>query len=337
MPDHLPVGKLRPQLLSDLLATLPADASVLVGPGIGRDVAVLDLGGPTLLLAKSDPITFATDEIGFYAVTVNANDIATAGGTPRHFLATILLPESKTDTGLVTSIVTQLAQTCAKDRISLVGGHTEITAGLGRPIIAGTMIGEVPREGLITNAGVQIGDVILLTKALAIEGTSVIAREMRTSLLASGFEPSWLDACAHMLHSPGISVVPDARAILSAIRPHAMHDPTEGGLATALWEMAAAANVGIEVQAEAIPILPQTSVLCHHFALNPLGLLASGSLLASVAPEDAKAAIAACRSSGIPCVQIARVVQQNRGVTMVRRGRRIALPRFDQDELTKIL
>jgi hydrogenase maturation factor len=337
MSDPLPVGKLRPEFLAQLLATLPSDASVIVGPGIGRDVAVLDLGGPSLILAKSDPITFATDEIGFYAVAVNANDIVTAGGVPRHFLATLLLPEARTDARLVSSILTQLAQACATHGICLVGGHTEVTAGLDRPIVAGMMLGDVPRDALITNAGAQVGDAILLTKAVAVEGTSVIAREMRPSLLGAGFDPAWIDRCARMLHDPGISVVPDARAILSAVRPHAMHDPTEGGLATALWEMAVAAGVCIELDAHAIPILPETSALCQQLGLDPLGLLASGSLLAAVAPYDVPDAIAACHSRGIPCVQIARIVPGEPAVIMVQAGSSALLPRFDQDELTKIL
>jgi hydrogenase expression/formation protein HypE len=337
MPDSLPVGKLPPELLSGLLHALPSDPSVLIGPGIGCDVAVIDTGGPFLLLAKSAPIPFATDEIGFYAVVVNSNDIATAGGTPRYFLATILLPESDADRALISSILTQLTGACEKIGISLIGGHTEVTGGLNRPIIAGTMLGEVARDGLVTNAGTQVGDVLLLTKAIAIEGTSVIARERRSALLAGGFPPEWLDGCARMLHNPGISVLPDARAIIAAVRPHAMHDPTEGGLATAVWEVAAAAGVGVEVNCDAVPVLPQTASLCTHFGLDPLGLLASGSLLVAVAACDASAAIQACRERGIPCAPIARVVPPDQGVTALSAGLQAPLPRFDQDELTRVL
>lgn len=337
MPDRLPVGKLPPQLLSDLLSDLPTDPSVLIGPRIGCDVAVIDNGGPCLLLAKSDPITFATDEIGFYAVAVNANDIATAGGRPRYFLATALLPGNETSPALVTAVFSQLARACDDLDIALVGGHTEITAGLDRPIISGTMLGEVARDRLVTNAGVQVGDAILLTKALAIEGTSVIAREKRQELLAAGFAPHWLDECAHMLHCPGICVLPESHAIVSAVLPHAMHDPTEGGLATALWEMATAAGVGIELHRRAVPICHHTAILCRHFGLDPLGLLASGSLLVALSEADAQTAIRACHDRGIACVRIGRATHPSAGVVSVSDGVASPLPRFDQDELTRIL
>lgn len=337
MPDPLPVGKLHSRLLAEILTDLPTDPSVLVGPGIGCDVAVIDAGGPSLLLAKSDPITFATDEIGFYAVAVNTNDIATAGGRPRYFLATALLPENETSPDLVAAIVSQLALACDELDVALVGGHTEVTAGLVRPIIAGTMLGEVPRSRLVTNAGTQVGDAILLTKTLAIEGTSVIAREKRQELLSAGFAPHWLDECAQMLHSPGICVLPESRAILSAALPHAMHDPTEGGLATALWEMAAAAGVGIELFRDAVPICDHTAVLCRHFGLDPMGVLASGSLLVALAESEAHAAIRSCRDQGIPCVRIGRATHPSAGVVTVSDGVASPLPRFDQDELTRIL
>lgn len=337
VPDRLPVGKLPHRLLADILGDLPTDPSVLIGPGIGCDVAVIDSVGPCLLLAKSDPITFATDEIGFYAVAVNANDIATAGGRPRYFLATVLLPEDETSPALVAALVSQLALACDELSVALVGGHTEVTAGLDRPIIAGTMLGEVPRGRLVTNAGTQVGDAILLTKTLAIEGTSVIAREKREELLCAGFTPQWLDECAQMLHSPGICVLPESRAIVSSVLPHAMHDPTEGGLATALWEMAAAADVGIELHRHAVPICNHTALLCRHYDLDPLGLLASGSLLVALPESDAQAAIRSCHAQGTPCVRIGRATHPSAGVVTVSDGVISPLPRFDQDELTRIL
>src|SRR5438094_402855 len=181
----LPPGKLPAALLATLLAQdVPTDPRVLIGPRVGEDAAVLDMGD-RLLIAKSDPITFATDAIGHYAVTVNANDIAVMGGSPRWFLATLLLPETRTTAALVQDIFTQVRQACHALGIALVGGHTEITVGLERPILSGHMLGEVTRERLVTSAGVQVGDAILLTKGFPVEGVSIMARECAAPLAGS--------------------------------------------------------------------------------------------------------------------------------------------------------
>ena len=152
---------------------------------MGEDAAIIDMGD-RYLIAKSDPITFATDAIGYYAVVVNANDIATRGGQPKWFLATLLLPEQRTSEALVESIFAQISQACATFGITLVGGHTEVTYGLDRPILAGHMLGEVTPQALVTTGGARVGDVVLLTKGICIEGASIIAREREQELMRRG-------------------------------------------------------------------------------------------------------------------------------------------------------
>ena len=142
----LPIGKLSAEFLAKLLAELDTDdSSVIVAPGIGRDVAVLDVGGEDYLVVTCDPITFATDALGYYTVCVNINDIATSGGTPRWMLTTLLLPAGGTNKALVRDIWQQLRQTAAQWDILLVGGHTEVTATVDVPVTSGMMIGTVPR------------------------------------------------------------------------------------------------------------------------------------------------------------------------------------------------
>ncbi len=176
-PGRLQTGKLPNEALAALLAKLQhRDPRVLIGPGIGVDAAVIDNGGPKLLVAKSDPITFATDHIGTYAVHVNANDVACLGARPAWFLATILLPESATPQ-LAESIFGQIASTCEALGIELVGGHTEITHRLQRPIVSGALLGEVERERLVRPGGARPGDCVILSRGIAIEGTAVLARE----------------------------------------------------------------------------------------------------------------------------------------------------------------
>ncbi len=334
----LPVGKLDAEQLKTLLGTIASDdPSVILGPGVGRDVAVIDNGAANYLLAKTDPITFATDAIGYYVVNVNANDIATSGGLPRWFLATALLPDGASTATTAADIFTQIDEACRAIDVALVGGHTEVTSNLDRPIVVGQMLGEVPRDRLITPEGLCVGDAIILTKALPLEGTALIAREKRDDLLCAGFEPGMLARCAEMLYEPGISVLLDARIAVAAGPVHAMHDPTEGGVATGLWELAEAAGVGLRIEYEAIPVLDEARHICSHYGLDPLGLLASGSLLIACAPDGAAPITAALAAHGIHAAVIGHALPAAEGIALLRDGVAEPLPRYDQDELTRIL
>jgi hydrogenase expression/formation protein HypE len=335
-PAPLPPGKLPATLLTALLAQdVPTDPRVLIGPCVGEDAAVIDMGD-RLLIATSDPITFATDAIGYYAVTVNANDIAVMGGTPRWFLATLLLPETRTTTTLVQDIFTQVRQACRDLDITLVGGHTEITVGLDRPILSGHMLGEVTRERLVTSAGVQVGDAILLTKGFPVEGVSIMARERATQLATQGHAPSAIARWQQFLYSPGISVVQEAQVLQQAVEVHAMHDPTEGGVATGLRELAQASGVGLHIIAHQLPVLSEGALLCQAFGLDPLGTIASGALLAAVPAAQAAPAIAACAEAGIACYRIGTAVADAAALVLHADTETRPLPRFARDEILTI-
>jgi len=333
----MPVGKLPNQLLAQLLSRVqPRDPRVIVGPGIGRDAAVIDAGGPRLLVAKSDPITFASDMIGWYAVHVNANDIACTGARPSWFLATVLLPAGA-EPALVESVFGDLLDACEALGIDLVGGHTEITLGLDRPIVVGAMLGEVERERLVRPDGGRPGDALLLTKGIAIEGTAVLAREAAQRLAPLGVSPEELEDAARYIVEPGISVLVEAMAACNAVRVHAMHDPTEGGLATALHEMAEANQCGIVVEREAVEVLPLTRTVCRAAGLEPLGLLASGALLIAVAEEDSDRALASIRDAGIAARRIGSLVTADAGVIMVGKRGRTTVPRLPRDEVARFM
>ncbi len=334
--DTLLPGKLPHALLANLLdQTRSADPRVLIGPRVGEDAAVIDMGD-RLLIAKSDPVTFATDAIGYYAVTVNANDIATMGGTPRWFLATLLLPEDGTTETLVRDIFDQIKRACDALHIALVGGHTEITVGLERPILSGHMLGEVARDRLLTSAGVQVGDAIVLTKGFPLEGLSIIARECAAKLDALGCTPSDITRWQHFLFTPGISVVKDAAVLQQAVEVHAMHDPTEGGVATGLWELAEASGVGVRIDADRLPVLEDGVSLCQAFGLDPLGTIASGALLAAIPAHQVARAIAACTEAGIACHHIGSVVADPDERLLCSETGSRPLPTFPQDEIVKI-
>jgi hydrogenase maturation factor len=329
------VGKLKLDHLVQLLTRYTRrDDRVLAGAGIGEDATVIDFGD-RYLVAKTDPITFASEEIGWYAVHVNANDIATTGAEPKWLLVTLLLPEGRTSGALVEKVFGQLAEACEQIGVLLCGGHTEVTYGLDRPIVVGHMLGEVPRQQLVTSRGAQVGDVILLTKGVALEGTAILARE-RGPVLADEYPAEFLDRCRNLLRDPGISVVPEARIAVRTARIHAMHDPTESGVATGQWELAYASGVGLRIQQATIPILPETAALCGRFGLNPLGLIASGSLLLSLAAEDAERVEVALESEGIPTTVIGEVVPPEEGLILIMDGQAQELPRFEPDEIARL-
>jgi len=329
-------GKLPNDALSKMLARLPGgDPRVIVGPGVGEDAAVIEWGD-RLLVAKTDPITFASDLIGWYAVHVNANDIAVMGGEPRWFMATLLLPEELSE-GDVSEIADQIAQAARGLAVTVVGGHTEITLGLDRPIVVGCMLGETTRDRLVTSAGANPGDTLILAGYVAIEGTALLAREAEKTLLSRGVGGDVLAEARGLLRSPGISVVAAARAAVEAGGVTALHDPTEGGLATGIREVATASGVGFEVREEEIPVLPVTRTICDTLSLDLLGVISSGALLAAVRPEAAERVVSAIRGQGSVAHVIGAVTPSDRGLWL-RRGRsRRRLPEFARDEVARFL
>lgn len=328
----LPTGKLPPELLRRLLARAPiTDERVVVRPGPGLDCAVVDLGD-RLLVMKSDPITFATDEIGWYLVQVSANDLATTGATPRWLLLTMLLPEGGTTARRVEAWAGQVFDACQALGISVIGGHTEITHGLERPIMAGTLIGEVARERLVTPDGARPGDRVLLTKGVPIEGTALAAREFAGRLAGVLNADEVAEARAY-LRQPGISVVRDAQIALTAGRVTAMHDPTEGGLAGALWELAEACGHSLEVDLDRVPVPALAAKVCAALGIDPLRTIASGALLLTAPPQDAASIIGALEAAGITCAGIGQVGEGEPVVAAKGLGR---LPRPARDEIARL-
>jgi hydrogenase maturation factor len=293
--------------------------------------------GEYYLVAKTDPITFATDDIGWYAVNVNANDIACMGAQPKWFLATALLPAGRADAAMAETIFNQIIEACAGLNIALVGGHTEITYDLPRPIVVGAMLGEVAKDKLVSSAGARVSDIVLFTKFAPLEGTALIAREKEPDLRTRGFADDFIARAKEFLREPGISVVRDALIAADAGWATALHDPTEGGIATGLWELAHASRVGLEIDEDAIPFAEEGRALCAAYGLDPFGVIASGSLLVTTPADKADHLKNLFASANIRCAAIGRVVPQEDGVTLVRGTTRRALPRFDADEITRIL
>jgi len=331
------IGKFPPSLLEKLLRkTGVSDPRVVLGPGVGEDAAVLDLGdsGEMLLVAKSDPITFATDRIGWYAVQVNANDVACTGGIPRWFLATLLVPQRFTDAE-AESLFDQILDACNAMGVALVGGHSEVTYGIDRPLVIGTMLGEVARDRLVKTGGAQEGDSIVVTKGIAIEGTALLALERADDLRNAGVPDDIITLSAELLDTSGISVINDAQIACATAQVHSMHDVTEGGLITGLREVAAASGLGLAIEEDSVPVLPTTRQVCQALELDPLGLLAAGALLITLPPGDVPLLLAELDKKGIDGWEIGMMLAQEEGLISIGREGEVELPQFSRDELAR--
>lgn len=332
----LPVGKIPPSLLHSLISD-PAnlDDSVIVGPGIGRDAAVVDLDG-MLLVLKTDPVTIASTRMSQYLINVNANDLACLGARPRWMLVTSLLPENQTTAQSVRELFESLQSECRLRGIALVGGHSEITAGIDRPILVGTLIGVTTKERLISPGQGLPGDRLVLTRPIAIEGTALLANE-RAEYLAAEVGHDIVSTASSLLDDPGISVVEHADVLLETGGVSALHDPTEGGLATGLREIGEVSGCGVVVDRSLIPVMESTDIIARSLGIDPLGMLASGSLLAAVRPDAMEAISNACQAAGIDCAVIGKLTPNELGFTMLDNGLQSALPQFETDEVSRAL
>lgn len=328
------LGKFPAGLLERMLATNRiTDSRVVLGPGVGEDAAALDMGD-RLLVAKSDPITFATESIGWYAVQVNANDVACTGATPKWFLATILAPESFSEIE-AHEVFDQIVEACAALGITLVGGHSEVTYGIDRPIVMGSMLGEVDRDRLVRTGGAQEGDSVVVTKGIAIEGAALLAQERPADLVQQGVPAEITAKAGGYLANPGISVVLDAKVAIDSADVHSLHDVTEGGLATGLREVAIASGLGVAVEEDSIPVLPECREICSALGLDPLGLLASGAMLVTLPAVDVPRLLSALNTEGIEGYEIGQMLAPEEGYQMIGREGEVLLPEFDRDELAR--
>ncbi|MBN1572982.1 MAG: AIR synthase family protein [Deltaproteobacteria bacterium] len=339
--ESLPSGKLKYDLLDSILKGFSSDdPRVRLGPRVGEDAAVIDMGDRCLVVT-TDPITFTAENIGHYSINVNANDIAVHGAVPKWFLVTLLLPEGETDENSVRGIFDQVKEAMRPLGISLIGGHTEVTDSVTRPVISGVMMGEVEPAFLITTGGAKPGDLLFLTKGIPIEGTAIIAAEKEELLLKEGVDPKVIADAKNFLMRPGISVVEDTRIAAEAAPITSMHDPTEGGLAAGLNELAIAANVTISVKKDSIPVYPEGEALCKIFDINPIGTISSGALLFTAAPEYRERLEAAFGEKGIPLSVIGGVEKPSaERVYIIEKGSaglsRASLPYIERDEILKI-
>ena len=276
--NSMSVGKLDPDLLKQLLFKClgaPSDR-VIVGPKIGEDAAVIDFAGK-ILAVHSDPITGAIENIGWLAVNVCANDIATRGVRPLWMLIVMLLPQN-IKTVQLSQIANQIDEAAKELGITVVGGHSEITLGITRPILVATTLGEAEKAKFVSSSEAKIGDQIIVTKGAAIEGTAILSTEF-DKYLQTRVGVNVVKRAQKFIKM--ISIVRDALTAMAVGGVHAMHDATEGGIAGGLQEIAWASKVGITAHEEKIPIYEETRKICQVLNIDPLKTISSGTLIIS--------------------------------------------------------
>jgi hydrogenase expression/formation protein HypE len=330
----LAAGKFPNDLLEDFFSRLDFDdPSVLIYPGVGEDTAAVLADPEDVLILKSDPITFATDAIGHYAVLVNANDIATSGALPRWLLTTLFFPCGTTPS-YVFRVLNELQTACRQWGITLCGGHTEITDAVNRPVVSGMLVGTVNRGKLVRKEQMKSGDKVLFTKAVAVEGTAIIAREFESRLKDLGISQEDIAHCKGFLSR--ISILKEAKIAGNFGGVSAMHDVTEGGAAAAIQELSVAGKHRIRIHMDRIPIFPQTADICKKLDIHPLGLIGSGSLLICCRTEDCDILMDKIRTAGVDVTCIGDVLEAGRGVEAVKKDTIVEWPHFEVDEITQL-
>ena len=332
----LPNGKLPVDFLKTCIThSGVTDPRVLIGPRFGEDCAVLDIG-TQYLVVKTDPVTFTAENIGWYAVHINANDIATMGARPQWFQACLLFPPD-TSEETIRQVFQQIDETSQALSVAVTGGHTEITAAVQQPVVVGTMYGTVAKDRLVTSNGAQPDDLVIMTKTAGLEGTSILVAEKAEELqshLSHMEESLWQEALS-LGQTFGISVVKEA--LLAAEHgATALHDPTEGGIAMALYELASASGNGMRIELNTIPVLPVTQAICEYFHINPLGLISSGTLLLTIPPQRWPTLRTRLQAQDI-AARVIGTVQAEPGIAAFVNGKPTEFVYSETDELAKVL
>jgi len=332
---ELPPGKIPIDVLKEVVfRNLGAQRKeVALGPRAGIDGAVIEVENKSVIVSM-DPITGALERIGWLAVNVNANDIATFGVEPMFFLSCMLLPE-KAEKKSVETISVQMNEAARNLGIAIIGGHCETTSGLRKPIVVGCMMGMTQKGKYVTAGGAKARDKLILTKSAGIEGTAILASDRRKQL-GKSLSSRELTKAKSLFSQ--ISVVKDAITAFRTGAVRAMHDPTEGGITGAIHEIADASGLGVKVFEEKIQVERETMKICRFYQIDPLQLIASGSLLIAAKPDSTDRITRALAREGIPSEIIGEFTPSPQDRKIIRKnGKTESLERPMTDQLWQAL
>ena len=300
----------------------------LIGAALGVDAAAVAVDADWACVLTTDPITTAASGAGRLAVHVVCNDLAAMGAEPVGVLATLLFPAGIAPAAIA-EITTDIDETARVLNVEVLGGHTEVAPGLTAPIVVMTGMGKARRDRLLTAGGAKPGDALVLSKAAGLEGSHILAADFADRL--SGVASALLEQARG--YAAELSVVPEARLAVD-LGATAMHDPTEGGIIGASWEMAEASGCGFRIFAERIEVRPATRAICNALAVDPLRLIASGALL--IACRDGPRMVQGLIDRGIPAAQIGVMTEGGRRV-IHSDGQIENIDHLDTDEIYRLL
>lgn len=302
---------------------------VILGPAIGEDCSVIGLEGDEVIVMSTDPITGTVEDIGTLAVHITANDIASSGADLIGMMLSVLLPENSSEAELKT-LMHDIDKVCEQLQIEVIGGHTEVTKAVNQIIVTVTGIGKMKKNLLIKTAGALPGQEIVMTKWAGLEGTAILAKSMEADLL-SRYSAEFINQAKNLIDY--ISVVPESK-IARELGVSSMHDVTEGGIFGALWEIAAASRVGLEVYLQKIQLKQETVEICEFFDLNPYMLISSGCML--IVTDKANLLVERLKEQGIASAVIGRITEGNDRIVINGDERRYLEP-AKSDELYKLM
>jgi len=323
------------ELQSGILDVIKARRNeVIVGPAAGEDCAVIR-ATEGLVFLSSDPITGATSDLGYLAVHINCNDIAASGAEPLGLMVVLLMPPTA-DVEDVKNIMLEIEEAAKSLRIDVLGGHTEFTPAVNRPVVCATGVGMARKA--IKSRGVEPGDYIVMTKTAGIEGTYILAKDFvnkleQPSALKNAPEITGEDISDALTYLKKISVLPESRIMLKH-EATGMHDATEGGVFGAAAELCRGAGLGASLQESKIPVSGTTRKFCARLGLNPYKLLSGGSMLCTL--KKPKPLIDELQAAGIEAAVIGRMTERGAGVASL--GKRGAETQIEAepDELNKL-
>ncbi len=324
-------GKLNPRELTRLILkhTGTASSRVIVGPRLGEDAAIIQDDGK-LLVIHSDPVTGIAEEVGRLAVHVSVNDVVAKGADPK-WVSLVLLLDAGVSAEGIQRIALQAHEACLEVGASIVGGHTEITPTVTRPVVVATVVGEAMEGHFFTSAGAKPGNRIIMTKTAALEGSAILARSDPS--LRKTLGRKLIESASSFLDQ--ISVYPEARVARGHPGVTAMHDVTEGGVLCAVQEITSASGYGFIVDAERVPVTEETRQICSALRLDPLRMIGSGSLIIAIYREHTRDLLERLHDKGILASDIGRVTKS--GAWLLRDGKRFKVERFVEEEIWKVL
>ncbi|SDC54985.1 Hydrogenase maturation factor [Candidatus Frackibacter sp. WG11] len=301
---------------------------VLVRPKIGEDSTVIDFG-EFVAVMSTDPITGVQEGMGSLAVNVACNDIAANGAKPIGIQEVLLVPPETTEEEVI-AIIKDINQAAQDLGIDILGGHTEVTDIVSKPLVSCTAIGKTKKDSYITSSGAKVGDDIVVTKWAGLEGTAILATDYCQKLLNLGVDAELLQAGQALIED--LSVIPEG-LIGAELKVNAMHDVTEGGLYGALYELTEAAEVGFEVEEEKIPLHPATKAIAKVLEIIPYQLIGSGMMLLTT--EQGKELVEELKQNNIEATIIGKITSEGR--VIINTGEKARLTAAPQDELWKFL